>query len=251
MNRPTIQFIETMRGQVFLANGVITQEAATGADFTPPEDRSFVEQRKRAATGSGRPMAWRDLIVQVSTTERSSNGGMLGTITAGTITVDGLDVKPLVLVSGNFELLPELTAGVRRMRYQLRCHTDHPGLEQQRHFTLYGFKDVRWQPGRMRLWALWQDTTTLFVTIYEHGANATIELTNAQGQPPIVGTGVIYIHTLDFAKQLLTFRSSGVTNMAGHITNFGRFFRFFAGTLLSIYFGSRLEVETQQSALSS
>lgn len=251
MNRPTIQFIETMRGQVFLATEAITQEAVTGADFTPPEDRSFVERHTRAATASGTPMAWRNLIVQVSTTERSSGGGMVGKIAAGTITIDGLDTEPLTLKRGSFELLPELTPSVRRMRYQLHCHTKPRDAEQQRHFTLYGFKDVRWQPGRMRLWALWQDTTTLFVTIYEHSANVTIDLTNAQEHPPIAGTGVIYIHTLDFAKQLLTFRSSGATNMVGHITNFVRFFRFFAGTLVGVYFGSSRKIEIEQSALSS
>ncbi|MEZ4617011.1 MAG: hypothetical protein R2867_16105 [Caldilineaceae bacterium] len=88
-------------------------------------------------------------------------------------------------MGGRFALLPEVAPGVRRMRYLLHCQS----ADGQRHFMLYGFKQVAYQNKRRRLWALWQDTTTLYVTIYEHSADVHI----AQIYTPQIYTPQIYI----------------------------------------------------------
>lgn len=251
MNSPTIHFTETMRGQGVLTKRTQQQEAARPAGVSPAEDSAFVRQQTEDGLqqGQGFTMAWRDLAVAVVTKGKSRNDGLSGTIEGGQIQVDGLDAQPLQLTQGTFELLPEVGPGQRRMRYQLRCCTS----DGQRRYILYGFKQVELQEGAWRLWGLWQDTTTLYVTIYEDAAGQA-DRAMATGIVPLpdnatlVGTGIIRIHPLDFAHQLLTFRSTGVDGAWAQIGNFWRFIRFFSGSLVTIYFGSRRVIAARHAA---
>lgn len=238
MNQPTIHFTETMRGQGVLVAASQNRAAVATAEVTLPEDQKFVQQQfaRGCTEGQEFAMVWRDLDVAVATQTKNSAGGLWGTIHQGTIQVDGVDRAPLVLEQGTFELLPAVGPRQRRMRYQLRCRS----ANGQRHFTLYGFKEVVWQAGHRRLWALWQATTTLYVTVYEHKRDGVVSFPINPNNPEteLIATGVIRIFPLAFAHQLLTFRSTGVSNLVAHISNFWRFFRFFAGTLMGVYFGS-------------
>jgi len=244
MNMPTIHFTETMRGQGVLSNRRLNKEIAR---FNSPEDSAFVRQQLQQGIQreQGFTMAWRDLDVAVATKGKSPKGGLSGTIVQGNIQVDGLDTLPLLIEKGAFELLAEVGPGQRRMRYQLRCRTD----DGQRRYILYGFKEVELQQGEWRLWGLWQDTTTLYVTIYEDNAidqadrSTGAEIEALPDDDALIATGIIRIHPLDFAHQLLTFRSTGVRGWLGSIGNFERFIRFFGGSLLTIYFGSRRRAE--------
>lgn len=234
MTQPTIHFRETMRGQGVLVTA--SGNDTIGNSPALPEDQSVVRKHVELGLDHQQPftIAWCDLDVAVATQTQSNEGGLWGKIERGMIEIAGIDSTPLVLEEGSFELLPEVAPGQRRMRYQLRCHT----ADGQRHFTLYGFKQVAWQAGQWRLWALWQDTTTLYVTVYEHSADFVgdfpIEPTGSETM--LVATGIIHISPLAFAHQLLTFRSTGMSSIGGHISNFWRFLRFFAGTLLGVYF---------------
>lgn len=242
MMKPTIHFTETMSGEGKLFQPVVGKEAIILAGYLPPEDQRFV-QNYFLGSSEGRRfvMDWRDLEVAVSTTERSSAGGMRGKIERGVITVAGLADQPLVLEMGEFELLPEVAPGQRRMRYQLYCRT----TDDTNFYTLYGFKQVERMSGSWRLWALWQDTTTLFVTIYDDGPKGEARRTPLAARSAVIGAGIIRIYPLAFAKQLLTFRSTGVANLFGHIANYIRFFRFFSGSLLTVYFGPAPKTQTQ------
>ncbi len=252
MNSPTIHFTETMRGQGVLTKRTMHKEATQPAGVSPAEDSDFVRQQTEEGLqqGQGFTMAWRDLAVAVATNGKSRNGGLSGTIEGGQIQVDGLDTQPLQLTQGTFELLPEVGPGQRRMRYQLRCCTG----DGQRRYLLYGFKQVELQEGAWRFWALWQDTTTLYVTIYEDNASdqvdapVTAEIAGLADGARLVATGIIRIHPLDFAHQLLTFRSTGVHGWWAQIGNFWRFIRFFSGSLLTIYFGSRRKISARHAA---
>lgn len=241
--KPTIHFTETMSGQGKLFQGLTSKEGIAATSYRPPEDSGLVQRyfHSEADQGGKFVMVWRDLEVAAATTERSAEGGMRGAIERGVIEVAGLSDQPLVLEKGEFELLPEVAPGQRRMRYHLQCRTaDGTGF-----YTLYGFKQVVRTPGSWRLWALWQDTTTLFVTIYDDGPNGEERHTPLAARATIIGTGIIRIYPFAFAKQLLTFRSTGAGNVVGHISNYMRFFRFFSGSLLTVYFGSATTTQTQ------
>lgn len=81
--------------------------------------------------------------------------------------------------------------GWRRKRYRLVCQA---GAGQR--YLLYGFKRMARRTGCFLPLAIWQDTTTLYVTIYA---------LDGQGAPTTVAaTGVIHIHLIDFRKQMLT-----------------------------------------------
>lgn len=239
--KPTIYFTETMSGHGTLLAGSQREADTTIVGYQPPEDQGFVKATHHEDEEKTFVMEWRDLDVAVSTTERSAEGGMIGTIERGVINVAGLSAHPLRLEEGRFELLPEVAPGERRMRYRLTCCTVDGG----RQYTLHGFKHVERQPGTWRLWSLWQDTTTLYVTIYDDGSDGAKTNRPLHERKEIVGTGIIRIYPLAFAHQLLTFRSSGAGSFVGHILNYIRFFRFFSGSLLTVYFGSLPARRTQ------
>ncbi|MCB0184213.1 MAG: hypothetical protein KDE31_08115, partial [Caldilineaceae bacterium] len=224
--KPTIHFTETMSGQGRLVHSPLSREGLAATGYTPPEDSDFVRAHICSAKKQGEAfaMAWRDLAVAVTTTERSNGGGLAGTIERGVIEVAGLAAEPLLLEKGEFALLPAVAPGRRRMRYQLQCRR----ADGQKFYTLYGFKQVERATDRWRLLALWQDTTTLFVTIYDDGPGGVARGLPLAARSAVAATGIIRIFPLAFARQLLTFRSTEAGNFFGHVANALRFFRFFS-----------------------
>jgi choline dehydrogenase-like flavoprotein len=86
---------------------------------------------------------------------------------------------------------------------------------------LYQFKGVKKIYGAQGLDA-WTETTTLKTTLYR--ANAE------------VGCGEMHVHLADFlARQLPSFRITGTSDDVQIAWAFGRFFRFFLGTLRQVY----------------
>jgi predicted acylesterase/phospholipase RssA len=92
-------------------------------------------------------------------------------------------------------------------------------------FTLSGYKDIQDDPGL----DAWQDTTTLFTTIYRGHVAAEAEAT-AQ----VVAAGIIHIHLLDFLRQLTTFKVEGPT-LADRAAAMTRFGQLFLGSLWDVY----------------
>jgi cholesterol oxidase len=92
-------------------------------------------------------------------------------------------------------------------------------------FTLSGYKDIQDDPGL----DAWQDTTTLFTTIYRGHVEAAQEAT-AQ----VIAAGIIHIHLLDFMNQLTTFKVEGPT-LADKAAAFARFGQLFMGSLWDVY----------------
>jgi hypothetical protein len=121
------------------------------------------------------------------------------------------------------------------MRYRLTCAAD----DGQR-YLLYGFKRIANVKGRFLPLAIWQDTTTLFVTIYA--------LDSANVPKSLVATGIIQIYLLDFIKQLLTMRSQGVAGIGRVVRNLAGFGWFFGTGVLSAYWpGTKLESAGEHS----
>ena len=98
-------------------------------------------------------------------------------------------------------------ATTREMRYRL-WFSDLSGTP----LTMYGFKDVRDDPGL----DLWTDTSTLYITLLRGHIPP-----GAEGE--VIGAGVLRILPQDFAKQLTTFRGSGKGPLKA-VAGFGAFF---------------------------
>lgn len=91
--------------------------------------------------------------------------------------------------------------------------------------TLSGYKDIQDDPGL----DVWQDTTTLFTTMYRGHVGP-----EAEAQAEILAQGIIHIHLLDFLHQLMTFRVEGPT-LADKSAAFARFGKLFMGSLWDVY----------------
>lgn len=106
-------------------------------------------------------------------------------------------------------------AATREMRYRL-WFSDLSGTP----LTMYGFKEVRDDPGL----DLWTDTSTLYITLLRGHIPP-----GAEGE--VVGAGVLRILPQDFAKQLTTFRGAG----AGPLRAIAGFGAFFVKSLRDVY----------------
>jgi cholesterol oxidase len=107
------------------------------------------------------------------------------------------------------------------MDYDLEL-TPKDGLGDPYQFK--GVKKIYGAPGR----DAWTETTTLFTTLYRAGAE--------------VGDGEMRVHLADFlGTQLPSLRVTGTGDDAQIAWAFGRFFRFFLGTLRQVYL-PRLEM---------
>jgi cholesterol oxidase len=105
----------------------------------------------------------------------------------GTVTAPALSAAPLTVHGGQFNLFVDSPdeSGVQRMRYRLPLRS-----VEGRSYFFDGFKLIRDDGGL----DLWDDTTTLFVTITEGD--------DASGA--VVAKGVVHIAPEDFAEQLTT-----------------------------------------------
>jgi cholesterol oxidase len=118
---------------------------------------------------------------------------------------------------GVFNLFVEQSPGYKRMLYRLQFADG-----EQHPLTMTGFKEVRHEHGL----DVWSETTTLFTRVLE-GHVAPEQDAGA----PVVASGILHIHPLDFARQLTTFR----TDPAHRVDAIGRFGALFASELWNVY----------------
>jgi hypothetical protein len=225
MQTPTITFTETMRGQAAL-----TKPEHSPAIVTEDEDTGLIKTILAGGSQDGMsfPLILKDLVVAVVTQQTAGVSGLRGSIEAGSVIATGLSQQALIITEGEFELLPEVARAERRMRYRLHCRTS----EGERSFLVYGFKRVANRKGRWWPLAVWLETTTLYVTIYEVGSS-TDETGTDTRQP--VAAGIARIYPLDFLKQMLTFRSRETQGLPRHVRNMLAFAGFFIMALASVY----------------
>ena len=126
----------------------------------------------------------------------------------------------------SFRTASEVEAGMEGLLRQLEKHG--PRYEMDYDVTLTGpggplqFKGVKRISGGSSL-AAWTQTTTLEVLI------------SGPGEPGL-GKGTMHVHLADFlARQLPSFEVTGTQDTVRIAWAFGRFFRFFFGTLRQIY----------------
>lgn len=119
---------------------------------------------------------------------------------------------------GTFNLFVDDGPARKRMLYRLFfCDSvGHP-------LTLSGFKDVHHD----RLDQVWPETSTLYTKVLRGHVTA-------DDPADLVGSGILHILPLDFARQLTTFRTSG-PGLAARLSALAAFGRLFAGELWEVY----------------
>jgi len=144
--------------------------------------------------------------------DEKHEAGMFGTVTAPALSSEAMTVH-----GGKFRLFEDVTGPngpMKRMLYRM----DLASVEGGR-FHFEGEKHIRNDEGL----DVWEDTTTLFITIREGGSDGEVK-----------ARGVLRIKPEDFTKQLGTmqaFEPDGSSSLAGQ----ARFGKFFAGALWETY----------------
>jgi predicted acylesterase/phospholipase RssA len=146
----------------------------------------------------------------------------------GSIEAPLLSAGEMLTTGGSFQLFvndraggPEVPSRVitahKKMIYSLQFTADD-GVS----YVLEGKKLINDEAG----FALWRDTTTLFVQIYEIGSN---------GERQFYGAGILRVLLLDFLKELLTFKVDTVGDWCERADALMRFGRFFFGQAWDVY----------------
>jgi cholesterol oxidase len=138
----------------------------------------------------------------------------------GSLECSALSKGPMSVTRGRFKLFvksPE-DSRVRLMVYQATFHAINGDA-----FRLHGVKIIK--PG----WPTkaWAATTTLYATISRAGP---------EGET-VVGRGVLRIGLMDFLRQLASFDVVCSSSRAARLFVLAGYLRFFAGVLLTVYFG--------------
>ncbi len=139
----------------------------------------------------------------------------------GTLDAPALSTKPLTVTHGVFnlfEVYPD-QVGVRHMNYNMRLIAEDG--------TDYFFSAFKSVPSDHSVLDVWHDTSTLYVTVYRGTA----------GSGEVVGSGVLHIQPLDFAKQMTTMKVTNAKSETEQLAALARFGKYFAGVLWESYGG--------------
>lgn len=137
----------------------------------------------------------------------------------GTVNCPALSLYPITAMDGIFNLfVKDDEAGkVKLMKYGMKLNTS-----EGQSYYFYGFKEIKDDKG----FDMWNDTTTLFITVYE-GEDA---------KSPVKGKGILKIAIGDFIKQLQTMKAIHADNSKESISAVSKFGKLFAGEVWETYF---------------
>lgn len=199
-----VQFTETMKG--FFSSAITTGDAK--ADY---------QQAYAKGKAANSPLQF-TLTVIASDADAlfdtpDHNGKIVGTVTAST-----LSAEPLTVTDGVFRLFVDdkNEVSTKRMEYNMKL-TGKDGKSWQ----FSGYKHVH--DDKMGA-DLWEDTTTLFVTITDSSSK-------------VVGKALLKIEPMDFITQLTTTKILNAPDAHTRLKTLARFGKYFAGSLWDIYGG--------------
>lgn len=198
--KPGVQFTESMKGYFSL-------------DETDDFERGF-EKGKTANSPFEFILTIKSEDVESFVGIATHEAGMFGTMLA-----PALSNFPLTSVNGTFNLFienPQVPAR-KKMLYNTLLLS-----QEGKKYYFKGFKDVFNDKG----FDVWNDTTTLFITVYEGDSNTG----------KVIGKGKLIIEPTDFAKQLTTMKALNTTNKIEELKAIGTFGKFFAGNVFETYF---------------
>lgn len=138
----------------------------------------------------------------------------------GTLKSEILSDKPLVMMGGKFGLFVDSDTEIetKHMIYTSQLISTNGEI-----FFFKGYKIIK----SNYPWHIWNDTTTLYTTIYKGDSEKS----------EILGKGIIHITPKEFAKQLTTMKSLNTQNITQKINALSIFLNFFSMTLFKTYGG--------------
>ncbi|MEM7167718.1 MAG: alpha/beta fold hydrolase [Planctomycetota bacterium] len=206
--QPGIRFTESMIGHI----DVVDSPATTSDSLEP-----YLEAEARGRGQSDGAFQFvltidvQDLDLFVR--DKSRSAGMAGTVIAPLLSSD-----PLVATEGVFNLFvtdPERVA-TKEMRYAMRVSS-----VEGRDFFFEGFKRIQDDSG----FDMWQDTTTLYVTVFEGNDNSG----------PVWARGVLHIEVSDFVRQIRTLEVTNARDATTKAKCIAQFGSFFTGKLFDVF----------------
>jgi cholesterol oxidase len=138
----------------------------------------------------------------------------------GSVTAPALSSQPLSVENGEFQLfvVDPTNVDTRNMVYRMTLRS-----EEGRSYYFHGYKIVR--PNSVL--DIWHDASTLYITLYD----------GADDSMPVLGTGILHIRPVDFAKQMTTMQVNNAPNAERRLLGLARFGMFFGGVLYQTYGG--------------
>ena len=136
----------------------------------------------------------------------------------GTVNAPALSDNPLTVRDGRFNLFVRDPESVDTYRMEYRMNLKSVEGDE---YHFHGFKRIHDDPG----FDMWEDTTTLYVTLYEGDSDDGTTL----------GRGILKIQPRDFARQMQTIRIPNAHGMREQLQYTSRFGAFFGQTLFSVY----------------
>ncbi|MCP4986761.1 MAG: GMC family oxidoreductase [Colwellia sp.] len=138
----------------------------------------------------------------------------------GSVMSKSLSQKPLTVTEGTFNLFVKDKSinNTVKMKYFMKMVS-----EEGKQFYLEGFKLIHNDPG----FDLWEDTTTLYVSIFE-GDNNTC---------PVVSKGILKIKPVDLTKQMVSIKVENAATLQEEVKCKAKFAKFFSGNIFDIYSG--------------
>lgn len=195
-----VQFTETMKG------------------FFSASEKEDYEKAYTLGKQEGSPCMFTLTIQTGDMSTFLSDAAHSGSI-SGTVTVPALSSRPLMVSNGVFNLFVQDPGHPDhlKMKYSMQLNT-HDGKS----FYFSGYKQLQDDKG----FDLWQDTTKLFVTIYE----------GQQANGPVAGKGILMIAPHDFAIQMTTLSVLNAPTAWDKLKVLKEFSSFFGRNLLNTYF---------------
>ncbi len=192
-----VQFTETMKGYI----GIGEKE-----DFEKGHDKGKKDDSPFEFT-----LTIRSEDVDTFVKDKDHEAAMIGTML-----VPKISNGPLMATDGVFNLFVDSEGGHKKMLYSAKL-TDQDGNE----YYFEGFKDVFDDKGL----DLWQDTTTLFITLYE----------GLDPKGKILGKGKLIIELGDFLKQMTTMKAINSDSLKESLSAQTKFGKYFAGKIFDTY----------------
>jgi hypothetical protein len=212
-----IQFDETMKGYLSTDPEFRSAVDAQTIEAAPSREASFgafvAQRRQKGLPTSGDPRFGKtvvpgepfDLVFRLNVKIADSQGMAVHPDHAGALQgeldIRALSARPLRVVEegSEFQLFAD-TSGVegserpvKKMRYLIRLRSQD---EAPKEYFFYGFKHVVDDRSVGDAFEIWQDTSTLYVTVFE----------GPEKYGPVAGRGMMRILPHDFAVQTTTFR---------------------------------------------
>jgi cholesterol oxidase len=142
---------------------------------------------------------------------------------SGTVVAPALSPEPLDMSGGTFNLMKPDADEPNVRRFDYRATLTGRGAEQARRWHFRGTKIVRNDRAGHDLW---DDTTTLFITISDAAGHGDAT------------DGTLRIAPDDFARQLTTLKATGGRTPADRARAIAAFGSIFAGSLFEVYGGA-------------